>query len=285
MTSAKDPVSAAWSRLLVEVPPFRPVAMRLMNMMGDTNVKLGQVVQLLRSDAPLTTDVLRMANSPLMAVRAEIKNVLQALSYLGLERIHGLIITSAMKALVDTQRCASTQACWRHNLATALISRRLAVSWGLLKEECYLAGLLHDIGRMAMLRAFREYEGAMLEAAAAGQNLCTVEKSLLGFDHCEAGSWILAQRDFPLELQIIAAQHEHPSGVPGRAQSMASLVGTSCMVANSIGLEIFPSASPPQLPEIAAKCSERTRNQLFAEYADIAESTATKVNGVEQDLL
>jgi|SRR5579872_3150582 len=285
MTPAQDPVPAAWSRLLVEVPPFRPVAVRLMNMMGDPSVNLGQVVQLLRSDAPLTTDLLRVANSPLLAVRVEIKNILQALSYLGVERVHGLIMTSAMKALVDTSRCASTQACWRHNLATALISRRLAASWGLLKEECYLAGLIHDIGRMAMLRAFQEYEGAMLHAAAEGLDLCGAEKSLLGFDHCEAGSWILARRDFPLELQIVAAQHEHPSGVPGRAQSMASLVGTSCQVANSIGLQIFPSPSPPQLPEIAAKCSERTRNQLFAEYADIAEETATKVNGVEQDLL
>jgi HD-like signal output (HDOD) protein len=285
MITPQDSSTAEWSRLLVEIPPFRPVALRLMKLVEESTPTLAPIVSLLRSDAALTTEVLQLANSPLFACRVEIKNILQALSLLGLERIRALIVTTALKSLVDKKRSVSTQSCWRHNLATALICRWLAVGAGLPREECYVAGLLHDIGCMAMLRAFPEYERAMLLAASKGQDLLAAERNLLGFDHCEAGSWILSQREFSTELQIVAAQHENSATDPNRPNGMACLVGTSSRLADSIGLSVFPSPSHAALPEIVSSCSERARKQILVEFPDIAEWVVMKVNGIEQDLL
>lgn len=284
MATSQNSATAEWSRLLVEVPPFRPVAMRLMKLVGDSTHSLAPIVALLRSDAVLTTDVLQLANSPLFGCKVEIKNILQALSLLGLERIKALIVTTALKSLVDKKRSVFTQSCWRHNLATALICQWMAAGAGLQREECYVAGLLHDIGCMAMLRAFPEYEQAMVLAAAQGEDLHIAEKERFGFDHCEAGSWILAQREFSTELQIVAAEHED-SGTPGsRRNGMASLVGAASKLADSIGLSVFPSPSHAGLPEIAATCSEKAGKQILTEFPEIAEWVITKVNGIEQDL-
>ena len=120
MISREDLSTARRARLLAEVPPFRPVAVQLMKLVGDPAQPLARIVGLLRTDAVLTAEVLRLANSPLFAIRAEIKNILQALSFLGLARINALIVTMSMRALVDTRLSPLTHSCWRHNLATAL---------------------------------------------------------------------------------------------------------------------------------------------------------------------
>lgn len=70
------------SRLLAEVPPFHPVAVRLLKLVGDPSVSLGQIVAMVRTDSVFTGEVLRLANSPLFGSRGEIKNVLQALAFL-----------------------------------------------------------------------------------------------------------------------------------------------------------------------------------------------------------
>src|SRR5208283_2731208 len=101
MITPQDSSTAEWSRLLVEIPPFRPVAVRLMKLVEDSTPTLAPIVSLLRSDAALTTEVLQLANSPLFGCRVEIKNILHALSLLGLERIRALIVTTALKSLVD----------------------------------------------------------------------------------------------------------------------------------------------------------------------------------------
>ena len=75
------------SRLLAEVPPFHPVAVRLLKLVGDPSVSLGQIVAMVRTDSVFTGEVLRLANSPLFGSRGEIKNVLQALAFLGLNRV------------------------------------------------------------------------------------------------------------------------------------------------------------------------------------------------------
>jgi putative nucleotidyltransferase with HDIG domain len=284
MVTQQNSQTADRSRLLVAVPPFRPVAMRLMRLVGDSTQSLAPIVSLLRSDAVLTAEVLHLANSPMFACRAEIKNILQALSLLGLERINALIVTTALKSLVDKKHSVFTQSCWRHNLATALLCRRLAAPAGLPREECYVAGLLHDIGRMAMLRAYPEYERTLLLAASKGEDLMAVERESIGFDHCDAGSWLLSQRQFSAELQMVAAKHEDAPTPENPPNCLACLVGTSSKLADSIGLSVFASPSHPGVPEIAETCSERVRYHILSEFQDIVEWVMTRVNGIEQDL-
>src|SRR5262249_16568062 len=99
MNVSNVPLAVRRARLLNEVPPFRPVAVQLLNVVSDISQPLANVVSLLRTDSVLTAEVLRLANSPLMGCRAEIKNILQALAFLGLERVNSLIITTAMRGL------------------------------------------------------------------------------------------------------------------------------------------------------------------------------------------
>ena len=97
-----------------------------MKLTAHADVQLEQIQQVLRMDAAFTADVLRLANSPLIGMRGEIKSVMQAVMMLGLERIKALSTTLSMRAfLTSAGSTDALLASWRHNLATAILCERL----------------------------------------------------------------------------------------------------------------------------------------------------------------
>ncbi|HZT32066.1 MAG TPA: HDOD domain-containing protein [Bryobacteraceae bacterium] len=284
MTSLADNPVAIRTRLLREVPPFRPVALQLLKLIGQPNVPLAQIVSLMRTDAVMTAEMLRLANSPLLDCRNEIKSVLHALAILGLNRVSALILTTAMRGLVDTRRSVLTHLCWRHSLTTALVCERLAEHFDLEKETAYTAGLIHDIGRLALLRTFPEYEEAMKLAEAEQRGLLETERQEFHLDHAEAGRWLLGQWGCPMELQNVAALHECPPAGPLRDAALIRLVHAGSQLADAIGMSPFPASPHPEPPEIAAAFPAAQALRVLAQFPQTAEQVITKVNQIELSL-
>jgi HD-like signal output (HDOD) protein len=230
----------------------------------------------------LTAEVLRLANSPLLGCRSEIKNILQALAFLGLDRVNSLIVTTAMRGLAAKTHGNLARACWRHNLATAVLCERLAPDLGLNRERAYMAGLIHDIGRLALLCAFPEYEDALALAVAGGKDLSTTEKGLYGMDHAEAGRWLLSQWGCPLDLQTVASLHEHPLAAQGRDRELVRLVGAASQLADLMDFTEFPGMCRADLEEIAGWLSE-ARGPL-SDFPALTDFVATRVNSIELSL-
>lgn len=282
MNVSNVPLAVRRARLLNEVPPFRPVAVQLLNVVSDISQPLANVVSLLRTDSVLTAEVLRLANSPLMGCRAEIKNILQALAFLGLERVNSLIITTAMRGLSAGAGGSMTRSCWRHNLATAVICEKLAPSIGVNVERGYMAGLIHDIGRLALLKAFPDYEKALTDAAAEGKNLIATERSLYGMDHGEAGRWLLSQWGCPIDLQTVASKHEKPATVVGPDKPLVCLVGAASHLADLMDFAEFSGAPKTELSNIG-DLIPNAASQL-ADFPSLTEYVATRVNSIELSL-
>jgi HD-like signal output (HDOD) protein len=281
MTHSTMPLAVQRARLLKEVPPFRPVAVQLLNLVSDISQPLARVVSLLRTDAVLTAEVLRLANSPLIGCRSEIKNILQALAFLGMERVNSLIVTTAMRGLAGPVGGNLARACWRHNLATAVICERLATALHISQERGYMSGLIHDIGRLALLRAFPNYEKELTEAAAEGRNLLAIEKGLYGMDHTEAGRWLLAQWGCPLDLQVVASLHENPAAAGGRDKDLVFLVSASSQLADLMAFCEFdtPKTELGKVVEMIPEASGQ-----LTDFPALTEFVATRVNGIELSL-
>ena len=282
MTAATIPLAVRRARLLKEVPPFRPVAVQLLNLVSDISQPLARVVSLLRTDAVLTAEVLRLANSPLLGCRSEIKNILQALAFLGMERVNSLIVTTSMRGLAGPASGRLARACWRHNLATAVICERLGPALRVSPERGYMAGLIHDIGRLALLRAFPDYGKALTEAATEGRSLLAAEKGLYGMDHAEAGRWLLSQWGCPLDLQTVAALHENPAGAAGRDRELICLVGSAAQLAELMDFCEFPEMRRCELSRVVELIPDATT--LLADFPALTEFVATRVNGIELSL-
>src|SRR3984893_18079785 len=207
-------VEPPWA--LKDLPPYRPVARKLMRLTAHADVQLDQIQQVLRMDAAFTADVLRLANSPLSGMRSEIKSVMQAVMMLGLERIKALATTLALRTfLTKGVPSGALLGCWRHNLATAILCERLARILHMDSDTCYTAGLIHDIGRLALLCAYPMKDEHILALAPSEDfDLLQSEKSIFDIDHCQAGKWILDQWEFPKELREVAFLH-HENPQPG----------------------------------------------------------------------
>lgn len=277
------PVEPPWA--LKNLPPYRPVARKLMKLTAHADVQLEQIQQVLRMDAAFTADVLRLANSPLIGMRGEIKSVMQAVMMLGLERIKALSTTLSMRAFLTT--AGSTDALlasWRHNLATAILCERLGRILVIDIDTCYTAGLVHDIGRLALLCAFPDkYQEILSIQPIDDLDLLQCEKSIFDIDHCQAGKWILEQWDFPQDLCEIAFLHHHkpqPS-----ASILLRVVHVGWRMADLLGFSVLSKPIVGQIEEITSVLPPKAREQVLAEFDRLAEDVAFKINAIDCSLV
>lgn len=220
---------------LRNLPPFPPVAAQVITMLSSEFVSFQAVADTLKTDAALSAEVLRLANSPLVATtRYEVSSILQALNLLGLKRLAGLVMTLSLSKML--KRAGATQTvrrCWRHNLACGLAAADFATSFGREADEAYNAGLFHDLGRLAFL----VIEPAQYERWVNGDgDLRELERQHFGIDHCEAGAWVIEQWKLPRVYGEVARYHHEPQ--PHCELTM--LVNGACAVASRLGFAIRP---------------------------------------------
>lgn len=213
------PVSTAFERLWMlrdsdlrdvaqSLPVFPVVVFRALALSADANVNLGHLEKLLGSDQVLAGQLIRAANSSLHGTRQPIATIRHAASYLGLELSRKIIAAAALKPLV-----ASTElrALWRHSLEIAERMEWLAVQSGAAPPmEAYLAGLVHDVGRLVMLRARSEVSRCYARLLERGCPPIVAEQALAGRDHGDIGAAVLAVWRFPGHIREAVRNHHRP---------------------------------------------------------------------------
>src|SRR5712691_7252203 len=96
--------------------------------------------------------------------------------------------------------------CWRNTLAGAIVAEKLARACRMDTDFAYVAGLLRDIGRLALLVKYPEsYANLLAVTREHAFDIRTVERDLFDIDHYEAGAWLMQRMPFPSELCEVAA--------------------------------------------------------------------------------
>jgi putative nucleotidyltransferase with HDIG domain len=223
------------------------VAVRLMRMVSTDDVVFRRVSELIRVDSAFSAEVLRVANSPLLGCRQEVRGILNALAILGLERLKGLVMTVALRNFLSSTLEVPVQLrCWRHSLACALLAELVAEACWVDKDACYTAGLLHDMGRLSLLETYPgEYAGLLEtvdEAQGDALSLMEYEREMFDADHCQIGRWLAEDWGLPTDLkEIIGCHHEPPAH--GRLDQH-TIIHVSCRLADMLG---FQAAGPARL--------------------------------------
>lgn len=266
---------------LQDLPPYHPVARKLMLLAARDDVPLTRVEQVLRTDAAFASEVLRLANSPLIATRGGITSILQAVALLGLDRIKKLATTLLLRSFLTTGTLLDPlRRCWQHNLATALLCEDLARFVHLDSETCYTAGLLHDIGRLALLRADpTKYERILSLKEVNDADLLHLERAEFDIDHCQAGAWILEQWQFPEDLRQVASMHHRKPA--NRDPGLLSVVYSGCRIANLLGFSVRSEKVAGDIAEIVDTLPDKARQQVIGEFDGRAEEVAFKINAIE----
>ncbi len=280
------PVTARMRRRDFALPPIPAVAAHLLSLLAREQVGLAEVSTTIAADPAVTAEVLRAANSARFGLRGEVTDVRHAATLLGLDRLRGLAATVGLRRYLGaTVAAPAVTRTWRHGLACALVAEQVAARCGGHAGDAYTAGLMHDLGRLALIVAHPTIYPAFLDsAAAAGPGHLDAERERFGMDHCDAGRWLAAQLLLPQAFQDVAQHHHNPQAVG--PTDLLVRVAVACRLADHLGYWVVP---PPHPDAHAADASALIdgllsplplahRVTIVSDLAEIATEVAAQVD-------
>ena len=164
-------------------------------------------------DPALTTEVMKLCNSVRFRGELPVTDMSEATARLGFSEVYRVIMmTSASRtiSLENVETVLEVEALCRHSVATAVAAETIARTTGEVADAAFMAGLLHDVGKIALASAHGvSYKTMAFEVKKQGSSLSEMEKRNFSFDHSEVGSRLLDRWGFPPEVVGAVCHHHH----------------------------------------------------------------------------
>lgn len=200
--------------LIARLPAMPQILIKLLAHLQADDLGMPELAALIANDAGMTGKLLAVASSSAYHRNGRGTNIEQSLIALGTDMIKTLVISdSVFQTFSSFPHSGSTdlRAFWKRSLAAAVLARDIARRIGYPHlEEAYLAGLLHNVGRLALLAtAPKEY--AFNFTARDDEDLCAVEQRTLQITHAEAGAWLIERWQLDSFMADAVLYHHEPS--------------------------------------------------------------------------
>lgn len=200
------------------LPPLPDTAVKLMKTINDPRSTVDDIVEAIRYDQAITTDVLKLCNSAFFGLSRKVTSLNEAMVCLGTIKVLQLVMavhTNAM--LTGEQRGYGLEpgVLWRHSVAVALASTAFAER---LKQPnanlVFTAGLLHDVGKVILNEHVAEEFAEIVRRVTNDQlSFIEAERQVLGFSHQEVGAMIGERWKLPEPIVRCIRFHHDPSAV------------------------------------------------------------------------
>ena len=210
------------------IPSLASVNKALHELLGNDSRLTAQIAEIVRRDPSLTARMLRLVNNVYFGLSAPINSIEEAVFYLGVRQIRQLAMVTPV--IEDFQRL--TIQCnfpwrefWQHCIGTAILTREVTAHVpGPSEDADYIAGLVHDMGKIVMAWSFPDHFAAIhTRAMEAKQPLVEIEEEILGISHAELGAIYLEKHRLP-EIMICSARYHHrPEAAPQFRHTLAAV--------------------------------------------------------------
>ncbi|MDR7415652.1 MAG: HDOD domain-containing protein [Armatimonadota bacterium] len=236
--------------------PFPAHVVEAMQLLDDLNTSAEEVASALGRDPVLAARVLRLANSALYLRARRVATLREAVVLVGFAAVRSLLVSAvaydAFRPGAPGYGLDRVQL-WQHSLAVATVARRLAGSRERDAEAAFVAGLLHDIGKLALSSALQEQYPAVLEAVAGGMDFVEAERAVLGCDHAQVGAEAARRWNLPDPLITAIAYHHRPDEPedPGLADAVHVADALCLMLGVGVGTD-----------QLLHRCSEGALRRL-----------------------
>jgi len=193
------------------LPTLSTIVNRVMEVTADPESSVNDLMEVITPDASLTTTILKMANSAFFGVSRTVSSLQQAVSILGFNEIQNLILAkSVFNSFKDTNAGGQfdIRRFWEHSFLCGLASKIIAIDARVAGDDFFVAGLIHDIGKLVIYMALPvEFMKIMEIAGAHNPGMFQIEKSNLELTHDELGMRLLKRWMFPENLVIAVGFH------------------------------------------------------------------------------
>lgn len=234
------------------LPVMPAVALEVLDSMAGADTDIKSLARRITQDQAIAARVLRVANSPFYGLQMRVSTIHDAIVVLGFSAVRSLVLAAAIVTSLPAGRCPgfSQDRFWRHVLGTAVAAQALAKPLKRPAEPLFIAGLLHDIGRLVMVALYPEHYTAVIDQARE-QDCCLrdVEQAVFGYDHAAVGAALAGRWNFPADIVDALAWHHAPEqGVPG---GLAAIIHYADAISQALDLEETENSQVPRLHQEA----------------------------------
>lgn len=206
---------------LQELPTLPAVAVRVLEVTGRDDSSLDDVVRLLESDPALTTRILQLVKRADLGVRGDVTTVARAVSLLGFDSVRSSVLAlSVFQTLhqnnTPTGGHFNRESFWKHSVAVACcaellaeqLAQTVAASNRITPATAFVAGLLHDIGKVALDAILPKSFNRVVEGTDLLRgNIADLERNIIGLDHLVIGKRLAERWQLPASLREVIWLH------------------------------------------------------------------------------
>jgi putative nucleotidyltransferase with HDIG domain len=228
---------------LGDLPSAPVILSKAIKLTSDIDSNIADVVRSIAADQSISAKVVRMSNSPLYARVNRVSSLDEAIKVLGFNQLKSIIITaSTFQMFKDCDHADIAFKLWHHSFSAAIAARMIANRLTALDgEAAYLAGLLHDVGKLVLLKTAPNVYPRLVDIVVKIQSkFVTEETKELGFDHTDIGVALLDKWDFPENILTAVADHHNCNlAVPTAVEELARVVALANSVSRYIGTDFY----------------------------------------------
>lgn len=222
----------------VELPVLPRAALEVQELIA-RDADVSSIVRAIEREPIVAAAVIKYANAAVYAGLRDVNDLHAAISRLGLKSVRDTVVSLSARAAFKADNPAQAryyQTIWKHSLTTAVAARRLAGFVSVPKETAFLAGLLHDIGRICVLRGIMTLRKRDPKGFVVPEHTITEFMDAL---HCPIGEVLCRAWNIPADLRDAIARH-HDQNLTEPKDALAAVVQVADLMAAKIGASLRP---------------------------------------------
>jgi len=201
-----------------DLPAMPQVASKVLELSSDPNTSAQLLQKIISDDQAMTARILKIANSAMYSCSRKVKTLTEAIVMLGFNSIRSLVVTSAARNLYNTRNTTTglkERLLWEHSIGVAFACRLLVQERvPSLAEEAFLAGLMHDIGKLVLnLKLPEQFDEIVQLVYNENEPFNLTEREILGFDHAEVGARLVNKWNLSPSLEDTILNHHNPEAM------------------------------------------------------------------------
>lgn len=225
------------------LPSLPSMYQEIRNRLRNPNASTKEIAEIIHSDPAMSAKILKVVNSGYFALNRKVSDVMQAASIIGLDTLTSLVLSEGLFSQFQRfkDKDFSMLNYVQHSMEVARLSKELAENEGMsddVAEECYLAGLLHDLGMLIMIQnRFDDYEKVKSALENHKMTLDEAELEAFGTNHGAIGAYLLGLWGLPPSVVDAVAFHHRPSMTKSTHFSPMSVVHIASAISTSTSIK------------------------------------------------
>lgn len=198
-----------------DLPALPQIVVKVLQLTDDPNSTVKELSEVICQDQVLTAKVLRLANSAYYGYPRRIGSIVEAIVMLGFKAIRNLVMAASVQKILHQSVAGyrlDAGELWRHSIACAMAAHKIGKRVGYRKsDETFIAGLLHDIGKVVLSVYVSEVYGEIIKRVKESRiSFAQAERDVMGFTHADVGARVVDRWNLPQQYVEAIAYHHEP---------------------------------------------------------------------------